>query len=154
MIKYIIAGLLLCISTIAIAQKDNKKYRDIRGVSFVRVVDGDTIVVNIRGAHPAFGKELRVRIADIDAPEMRTSNECEKRLAFRAKRHVERFFENAKFVHLITPKRGNFFRLIADVKGVKFGSKAEYLADSLLRKNLAVRYRDRNRTDWCEVETR
>jgi endonuclease YncB( thermonuclease family) len=63
-------------------------YRDLRGVEYIRAVDGDTVEVNIRGMHPVFGKNLKIRVADIDAAEMRTSDPCEKRMAILAKEFV------------------------------------------------------------------
>ena len=59
--------LLLCLllSTIQ-AQAE-----DFPDVQYVRAYDADTITVNLKDLPPVFGEELGIRVAGIDAPEIR-----------------------------------------------------------------------------------
>lgn len=125
--------------------------RPISRVEYLRTLDGDTIEVNIRGVHPVFGEKIKVRFADIDAPEIKSKNECEKRLAVKAKEYVEDFLDGAYWISLSDIKRGTFFRLIAKVYKVKIG-KDRYLGDELLDQHLAVPYGDHKKADWCHIE--
>ena len=51
----------------------------------VRVIDGDTIDVDIDLGFDVWLKRQRVRLAGIDAPESRTRNKAEKVLGLAAK---------------------------------------------------------------------
>ena len=51
----------------------------------VRVIDGDTIDVDIDLGFDVWLKKQRVRLAGIDAPESRTRNKAEKVLGLAAK---------------------------------------------------------------------
>jgi endonuclease YncB( thermonuclease family) len=126
--------------------------RDVKGVEYIRAVDGDTVEVNIRGLHPVFGENLKVRLADIDAPEMRTKNECEKRLANIAKQFVHNYLANANRIALLNPKRGTFFRVITDIKVTPYKKSSISLVSALLAEKLAVPYQQRNTVDWCKLE--
>jgi micrococcal nuclease len=133
-------------------KKDPDMNRDLNGVEFIRAVDGDTIEVNIRGAHPVFGHVLKIRIRDIDTPEMRTSDPCEKRLALLAKEFTHEFLDTRSPLSLSNPQRGTFFRVIADVKKLRFGRSSTYLTEELLKAKLAVPYSERKKVDWCALE--
>lgn len=54
----------------------------------VRVVDGDTIVMNI-DVFPTQTNTLYVRLRGVDAPELNAGTDCEKQLAASAKQFVE-----------------------------------------------------------------
>ena len=78
--------------------------------SATRVIDGDTIIVNIHEWPPEIGEEMRVRLAYIDAPEMK--GECIGK-ALEAKRFLE--FVEGKEVMLKNVKKGKYFRLVSEV---------------------------------------
>ena len=67
-----------------------------RGVSYKynciinRVVDGDTVDVDIDLGFDCWLKKQRVRLRDIDAPEVRTRDLFEKELGLAAKEFVEK----------------------------------------------------------------
>ena len=86
-------------------------------VDLVRVIDGDTIVVNIAEWPPIIGKEIRVRLAGIDTPEIRRVK-CpeEKELGLLAKKYLEELLRDVKILMLTNIGRGKFFRLVADVR--------------------------------------
>ncbi len=84
-------------------------------VDLVRVVDGDTIVVNIHGWPDIVGREIGVRVSGCDTPELRDRRPEVKALAYRAKRVVTDVLFNAGIVTLHNIRRGKYFRLVADV---------------------------------------
>ena len=78
--------------------------------SVTRVIDGDTIIVNIHEWPKEIGEDMRVRLANIDAPEM--NGECVES-ALKAKRFLN--FIEGKEVELKNVNKGKYFRLVGDV---------------------------------------
>jgi len=81
----------------------------------VKVVDGDTIYVDIYAWPDLFGKEAKIRLRGVDTPEMRGKCPAEKVLAREAKAFVEGALGRAKLVVIANLSRGSFFRVVADV---------------------------------------
>lgn len=101
-------------------------------VTIVRVVDGDTIDVDIDLGFNVCLKNQRIRIMGIDTPECRTSDPVEKLFGLAAKQKVENLLENK--VTLITTEnkhgddeRGKFGRILGD-----FRTKEGYLLTEIL----------------------
>ncbi|MCF6200223.1 MAG: thermonuclease family protein [Hyphomicrobiaceae bacterium] len=109
-----------------------------------RVVDGDTLVVRAR---IWLGQELRimVRVAGIDAPEMRARCDKERQLARSARYFVKRLIGQRK-ITLSDIRQGKYAgRVIATVTD-KSGSS---LSAQLLDANLARPYTRGRRKSWC-----
>ena len=111
----------------------------------VRVVDGDTVVVRAR-IWLGQDVEIRVRLAGIDAPELRGKCPAERDLARRA----------GAFIRARTD--GGAVRL-ADIQYGKFAGRVvarliteggEDLSRALLAAGLARPYTGRRRQPWCE----
>ena len=79
-----------------------------------RVVDGDTIDVNIDLGFSIWHK-ARVRMAGIDAPESRTRNKEEKVLGLAAKTRLKELLKGQKVSIQCTKEKGKFGRVLADV---------------------------------------
>lgn len=107
----------------------------------IRVVDGDSIKVSI----PIDGHiwTFPVRIANIDCPEVRTRNDKEKILGFKAKSRVEDL-TLGKIVSLELGKFDKFGRLLGSV----FTSEEINVGDRLISEGLAVEYSGGKRPDW------
>ena len=107
----------------------------------IRVVDGDSIKVSI----PIDGHiwTFPVRIANIDCPEIRTRNDKEKILGFKAKSRVEEL-TLGKIVSLELGKFDKFGRLL----GIVFTSEEVNVGDRLISEGLAVEYSGGKRPDW------
>lgn len=103
-------------------------------VHFVRVIDGDTIIVNIPETPSVFGSMISIRLAGIQCPEIRTTDKMEKHKGLVAKAFTERWCKAKKALKLINVKRGKYFRLIAEVV-----SDGEILNITLLEKGLAIK---------------
>lgn len=111
-------------------------------VDIVRVVDGDTVDVDI---HLGFGVVLRnerVRVMGIDTPESRTSDPVEKVFGLAAKRRVHELL-NTDNVRLVTTEnskgedmRGKFGRVLGDFRV----NNGRMLTETLVEEGHAVPY--------------
>ena len=79
-----------------------------------RVVDGDTIDVNIDLGFSIWHK-ARVRMAGIDSPESRTRRKAEKVLGLAAKARLKELLKGQKVSIQCTKEKGKFGRVLADV---------------------------------------
>ncbi|WP_069186879.1 thermonuclease family protein [Candidatus Terasakiella magnetica] len=110
----------------------------------LRIIDGDTIDVR---AQIWIGQSLqtRVRLAKIDAPELRGRCAKEKKLAQRAHHYLAQRLENPTVIlkNIQLGKYGG--RILAEVET----AKGENLAELLLQNGLARPYLGQKRTQWC-----
>ena len=79
-----------------------------------RVVDGDTIDVNIDLGFQIWHK-ARVRMLGIDTPESRTRRKAEKVLGLAAKARLKELLKGQKVSIQCTKEKGKFGRVLADV---------------------------------------
>lgn len=117
-------------------------------VSYVKNYDADTITFNIKGVHPIIGKNINIRVKNIDSPEIRTRDKCEKELVKLAKEFVKERLSSSSNIVLSEVERGKYFRLVANVI-----IDGESLAEILLENKFAVTY-DGNKkpnVDWCKL---
>ncbi|UZP67987.1 thermonuclease family protein [Desulfovibrio mangrovi] len=106
--------LLVCLLVYPTAAKAHEtNYGDMEAV-VVRVVDGDTIIVDIPDLPPVIGKNIGIRISGCDTPELHDKRPEKRALAQQAKSFVTTLLQGKK-VRLKDVKRGKYFRLIADV---------------------------------------
>lgn len=122
------------------------------GIEYVRTYDGDTFIVNIPSLPDLFGKEIPIRVAHIDAPEITGSSDCEKAAAIEAAREVARTLKRAKKLALVSPKRDKYFRILADV----LVDDKLLLSDHMLKRRLAYPYEGGSKSDvnWCKYSKR
>ena len=112
--------------------------------NLVRIIDGDTIVVDIDLGFDIWKKDEHVRLAGIDTPEIRTKDLVEKAAGFKAKEFVEqKFAQYGPRMLLVTLKdSGKFGRYVAyvllDEEG--FGNFSYNLNQGLLDEGLAAIY--------------
>jgi micrococcal nuclease len=115
-------------------------------VSYVKNYDADTITVNIPDVHPIIGDHISVRVAGIDAPEIKGHLPCEKEASRNAKRLVENLLKNAKRIDLVNVDKDKYFRLLADVRidGID-------LKSLLLKNKMAYQYAGgtKEKRNWC-----
>ncbi len=123
-----------------------KEYGALRVKEVVRVIDGDTIKVDIHGIHPLIGDGISVRLAGIDTAELSSTDPRIKKLALEAKAFVEKALANSDNVLLLNIKRGKYFRILAEVY-----VDGERLADKLLEAGLAVPYKGGKKPDWATL---
>jgi len=115
-------------------------------VTVVKVIDGDTIKVNIPGWPATVGEAIPVRIRYIDTPELRGKCTGEKIMAVEAKETVKRLIASTSVITLENVSRGKYFRLVADVR-----LDGDNLATTLLDMGLAVIDTGKgSKFNWCE----
>jgi micrococcal nuclease len=112
-------------------------------VDIVRVVDGDTVDVDIHLGFNIVLRNERVRIVGIDTPASRTSDPVEKVFGLAAKRRVHELLLNTENIRLITTEnskgedmRGKFGRVLGDFRV----NKGHILAETLVEEGHAVPY--------------
>jgi endonuclease YncB( thermonuclease family) len=121
-------------------------YGDLKVSEIVSIYDGDTFKVNIFGLHPVIGRNVNIRVAGVDTPEIRGKCPKEKRLAIQAKNVTKGFLLSANTIHLKNIRRGKYFRIVADVYGDDISLKKV-----LIESGLAVAYQGKSKIKkWCE----
>ncbi len=108
------------------------------------VTDGDTIKVTIPNIPIIFGKEIGVRVAGIDTPELHSKCKEERELAEKATEFTKNFLSNSKYIELKNPARDMYFRIDAEVY-----VDGKSLSQELLTANLAKPYYGGTKTPWC-----
>ncbi len=118
-----------------------------RCVRYIKNYDADTVMFDIPNIHPLLGRKLSIRVSGVDAPEIKTKNQCEKKKALNAKKLVSGLLRNAKRIDLENIKRGKYFRVVADVK---FDGKS--LSHYLLKNGFAYSYDGgaKRKINWCK----
>ena len=81
----------------------------------IRVIDGDTIRCDINGLPDIIGKNIAIRFAGIDTPELRDKNPKMKEKAYAVKAYVTERLNNANSISIRDLQRGSFFRIVARV---------------------------------------
>jgi micrococcal nuclease len=84
-------------------------------VSVVKVVDGDTIDVDIDLGFGMTYKKQRVRLMGIDTPESRTRDLEEKKFGKASKKHLKKLLESAERISLISHDKGKFGRILGEI---------------------------------------
>lgn len=108
------------------------------------VIDGDTLSVRLR---VWIGQEIEtsVRLAGIDAPELRGKCEREKRLARAARAELARMLESGAVTLTNIRLEKYAGRVLAEVKGPDGADPAQRLLDL----GLARPYGGEKRKSWC-----
>ena len=104
-------------------------------VEWVRCYDGDTCTFTIPNVHPLLGEKIGVRLARIDAPEVRTKCKAEKKEGYKARDALNERLSHVKVFDLREVERGKYFRLVAEVI-----ADGENMSDWMLESGLAPRY--------------
>ena len=117
-------------------------------VKVIKVYDGDTFKVNLPCNIDVLCKKISIRVKDIDTPELKTKDKCEKKQAIKAKGFTADFLKQGQ-VDLLKCKRDKYFRLLCDVY-----VDGENLATELLKNKLAYSYNGgkKIKRDYCKNE--
>ena len=81
----------------------------------VKVVDGDTIDVDIDLGFGVWLRNQRIRMMGIDTPESRTRDLEEKKFGLLAKDKLQTLLANGKVLKTFKDGKGKFGRILADV---------------------------------------
>lgn len=83
-------------------------------VKITKVVDGDTVDVDIDLGFGMVYKKQRVRLMGIDTPESRTRDLVEKKFGKAAKYHLQNLLESQN-VSLVSHDKGKFGRILGEL---------------------------------------
>ena len=100
-----------------------------------RIIDGDTIDVDIDLGFDCWLHKQRIRLHGIDTPESRTRDLEEKKYGLAAKAFVEKFIPLGSTALLNTKEKGKYGRYLGDFK-----VKNQWLCTELLKHRHAVHY--------------
>lgn len=110
----------------------------------VRIIDGDTVVVNIDLGFGVWLKDESVRFLGIDAPPVRTRDDVEKAFGIVSKEYVERVLPVGSMQIIKTEKpdsRGKFGRILGTFKVYDPMTDAwGSLNDIMIREGYGVEY--------------
>ena len=109
----------------------------------VRVIDGDSLVVNVPSFPPIVGQEIAVRIAGCDTPELRDRRPEVRDMAQRAKALTAELAPVGSRIWLHDIRRDKYFRLLARVR-----TDSGDIGEALLRQGLAVPYNGGKKAAW------
>lgn len=145
--------LLFVISIVAIGAPDEDTScthddKTFRCVRYLSNYDGDTVRFEIPGVHAILGKNIPVRIAGIDTPEVKTKDRCEKEQARKAKELVASKLRVAKRIDLENCGREKYFRLLCTIL-----ADGKSVAEELLTQQLAYPYQGgtKQNINWCQI---
>ena len=116
----------------------------------VRVVDGDTVDVNIDLGFGVWMRKQRVRLYGIDTPESRTRDLVEKKYGMAAKKYLKGMLADEK-ITLKTHKdgKGKFGRILGELwRTTDYTDKS--VNEYLVEKHHAVRYYGQSKEDIAE----
>tara|TARA_A200000159_G_scaffold109005_2_gene101819 strand:- start:263 stop:778 length:516 start_codon:yes stop_codon:yes gene_type:complete len=83
-------------------------------VSIVKIVDGDTVDVDIDLGFSTVLKKQRVRLMGIDTPESRTRDKVEKLFGKAAKAHLKHLLSEGE-ITLVSHDKGKFGRILGEL---------------------------------------
>jgi micrococcal nuclease len=118
-----------------------------------RVVDGDTVDVDIDLGFGVWMHKERIRLYGIDTPESRTRDLEEKKYGLLAKQQIESFMPTGSMQTLVTvkDKAGKFGRILG--KFLIYDKKTDSqmtINDWMIREHHAVKYYGQSKEDIAE----
>jgi micrococcal nuclease len=118
----------------------------------IKVVDGDTVDVDIDLGFGVWLKNERVRIMGIDTPESRTSDKVEKLFGLAAKNRVKKMLEKNIVLKTFAAKdgedmKGKFGRILGDFY---IESEGKLLTEVMIEEGHAVPYHGQSKDDIQE----
>ena len=112
-------------------------------VSVVKVVDGDTVDVNIDLGFGMSYKKQRVRMLGIDTPESRTRDLVEKKFGKASKKHLKGILEQGG-IQLVSHDKGKFGRILGELF---IGDSSYSINQQMIDEHHAVAYTGGNKEE-------
>ena len=117
-----------------------------------RVVDGDTVDVDIELGFGIVLTDERVRVMGIDTPESRTSDKVEKVFGLAAKERLKELLGKTTILKTEINKdgedmKGKFGRVLGDFLVEEWEGEVRRVTDVLIEEGHAVKYHGQNKAD-------
>ena len=107
----------------------------------VKVVDGDTVDIDIDLGFGVWLKDQRIRLMGIDTPESRTRDDEEKKFGLLAKEEVIKYLANCKKFKSFKDEKGKFGRILGDFEVYDNRSgRWMGLSEALIQHHYGVKY--------------
>mgnify|MGYP001204782846 FL=1 len=84
-------------------------------ITIAKVVDGDTVDVDIDLGFGMTYKKQRVRMMGIDTPESRTRDLTEKKFGKASKAHLKEMLASSEKLTLVSHDKGKFGRILGEI---------------------------------------
>ena len=120
-------------------------YEDVKISKVISIYDGDTLRVNIDSFPDIVGKNIRIRIKGIDAPEIKGKCQTEINLAIMARDYLRNAINQSSQIELRNIKRGKYFRIVGELY-----IDGENISKDLVKKRLANPYQGGKKSNWCQ----
>ena len=115
--------------------------------TIVKIVDGDTVDVDIDLGFDTWRRNERIRLHGCDTPECRTRNKKEKAHGLLAKEYVQKALVVGRTYALTTKEKGKFGRFLGEFKTGKGA-----ITKLLIKEKLAVAYTGQNKKDIAAAQ--
>jgi len=119
-------------------------YEDVKISKVISVYDGDTLRVNIDSFPDIVGKNIRIRIKGIDAPEIKGKCQKEIDLAIMARDYLRNAINKSNLIELRNIERGKYFRIVGELY-----IDGENISNNLIKRKLAYHYNGGKKRSWC-----
>jgi endonuclease YncB( thermonuclease family) len=110
-----------------------------------KIVDGDTVEIEVDFFPIEIGKTIKLRIAGIDTPELHGKCIDEVNKAKKAKKFLSDLIKSGSNVTIELKGRDKYFRLLGDVN-----VDGKFVSKTLLETGHAVTYEGATKKDWCK----
>lgn len=110
----------------------------------IYVIDGDTFRAHVEGVRSPDRLGHRIRVAEIDTPELKGKCELEKQLAIQAKDAATALLKAGRVIELTDLRPDKYGRIVASV-----WIDGQNLGMELFKRGLARKYYVWPRQSWC-----
>lgn len=142
----LVVGFVVLFGPVTPAPADDTAYESVRGVSLRECEDARTCRFDLPGGPPVVTRNVPVRLADLEAPDVNGACNRERERARETRRVLLAMLTAADTLTLKTPRRGESFGLVARVL-----ADGRDVGEHLIREELA-RPAGEESTLWCRPE--
>ena len=119
-------------------------YENVKISKVISIYDGDTLRVNIDSFPDIIGKNIRIRLKGIDAPEIKGKCQKEIDLAIMARDYLRNAINQSSHIELRNIERGKYFRIVGELY-----IDGENISNNLIKRKLAYHYNGGKKRSWC-----
>ena len=120
-------------------------------INIHRIIDGDTVDVDIDLGFGVWLKKQRIRLYGIDTPESRTRDLDEKRYGLRAKKYLTQQIEGGAILKTRLDKKGKYGRILGEFISLDGNTNINEL---MISKHHAVSYHGASKAEIAEGHLR
>jgi|TARA_R100001530_G_scaffold136211_1_gene115817 micrococcal nuclease len=113
-----------------------------------RIIDGDTIDVNIDLGFDVVLYKQRIRLYGIDTPESRTRDKEEKVRGLLSKNYIKQHCPKGSTIKLISHEKGKFGRILGSLY---VGDSEASINDIMVQEHYAVAYTGQSKDDIADA---